>query len=170
MPDSSNLKTAHFNIFYQMNLPTKSDDRINWDDYFLLIAAVVSLRSTCIRRKYGSVIVKDNHIISTGYNGPPTGSPHCLDEGCFREKLNIPHGERYELCRAIHSEMNALIRGNPTDLKGATLYLVGYDCVTGRFIEAKPCALCEPACANAGLKDWVTKSEGLKGELFRRNF
>lgn len=164
------LKTSHFNIFYQMNIPDK-DDRISWDDYFLLIAAIISLRSTCNRRKYGSVIVKDNRIISTGYNGAPTGAPHCLGNECLRMKENIPHGERYDLCRAIHSEVNALSMVNdPSTLYNSIIYIVGYDCETASFIPGIPCQACYEKCKEYGLYKYITKSEGLKGELIEKFF
>lgn len=168
--DKSNLRTSHFNIFYQMNVPANSEERIGWDDYFLLMAAVVSLRSTCFRSKYGSVIVKDNRIVGTGYNGFHSGAPHCLDIGCYRDQQGVPHGERYDLCHSVHSEVNAIIRADAKDLQGATLYIVRYDCANQQFCEASPCQLCRPICINAGLKEWVTRSEGIKGELIKQVF
>lgn len=168
----SKVRTSHFDLFYQMNIPNETSERFNWDEYFLMIAAMVSMRSTCIRRKYGSVIVKDYRIISTGYNNPPTGAPHCIDTGCMREQLNIPQGERYDLCRAIHSEMNAIKNAEieKIDIKDTTLYLVGYDCTKNSFIQGIPCKLCMPLCIKAGLKDWVTCSNGISGEILRRKF
>lgn len=164
------LRASHFDLFYRMNIPDK-DDRISWDDYFLLIAAVVSLRSTCNRRKYGSVIVRDNRIISTGYNGAPTGAPHCLGHECRRMKENIPHGERYDLCRAIHSEVNALSRvRNPFETYNAMIYIIGYDCETSSFIPGIPCQDCYRQCKEYGLYAYITKSEGLKGEIIKKFF
>ena len=129
-----------------MSRPTK-------DDYFLGIAEAVAKRSTCIRRQYGAVIVKNGVIVSTGYNGAPRGSENCCDIGtCWREANGIPHGERYEMCQAIHAEENAIMNANPVDRVGATLYLVGFE--DGRRIEAKPCKMCEKRIKNAQIR-WV---------------
>ena len=123
------------------------------DEYFLGIAEAVAKRSTCIRRQYGAVIVKDGVIKSTGYNGAPRGSENCCDKGeCYREAHHIPHGEQYEKCQAVHAEMNAIINANPADRVGATLYLVGFE--DGKRIEAKPCSLCEKIIKNAQIR-WV---------------
>ena len=86
--------------------------RPSWDEYFLGIADLVSKRSTCLRRRVGAVLVKDRHILATGYNGAPSGLPHCLDIGCLLQQLNVPSGERHELCRALHAEQNALIQAS----------------------------------------------------------
>ena len=95
--------------------------RPTWDEYFIEIAKVVSSRSTCIRRRYGAVIVKDHVIVSTGYNGAPRGSINCIDTNrCKRQELNIPSGERYELCEAVHAEQNAIVNGAPERMKDAT--------------------------------------------------
>jgi dCMP deaminase len=122
------------------------------DAYYLNIALMVATRSTCIRRKYGAVIVKNDRIISTGYNGAARGEDNCCDIGeCERQRLNIPQGERYELCRAVHAEANAIINGNPTDMIGATLYL------NGIFQEnPQPCAMCQRMIANAQIARVVT--------------
>lgn len=123
--------------------------RMSKDEYYLEVAAVVAKRSTCLRRQYGAVIVKDDSIVSTGYNGAARGEPNCCDVGeCWREANNIPHGERYEACRAMHAEQNAIISGNRADMIGATLYLAGFE--NGeRLIDPKPCLMCEHAIKNA---------------------
>lgn len=129
-----------------MSRPTK-------DEYFLGIAEAVAKRSTCIRRQYGAVIVKNDVIVSTGYNGSPRNADNCCDNGvCWREENNIPHGERYEMCQAIHAEENAIMNANPSDRVGATLYLVGIE--DGKRIEAKPCKMCEKRIRNAQIR-WV---------------
>lgn len=133
--------------------------RISKADYYLHIADTVSERSTCLRRRYGSVIVKDDQIISTGYNGSPRGEENCTDKGtCERQKLNIPQGERYELCCAVHSEMNAIISASRRDMIGSTLYLSGRDVVTGELIDAEPCRLCRKMIKNAGIQDVICRN------------
>ena len=127
-------------------------DRIN---YYLDIADAVTERSTCLRRKWGAVIVNHDEIISTGYNGAPRGRKNCDDLGyCLREKLNIPRGERYELCRSVHAEQNAIISAARKDMIGATLYMVGKDAKTGEYVEkSNSCAMCKRVVINAGIKD-----------------
>lgn len=127
------------------------------DTYFLNIAAEVAKRSTCLRRQYGAVIVKDGVIIATGYNGAARGEPNCCDEGvCWREANNIPHGERYELCKAVHAEENALINGDRADMVGATLYLAGFE-NGNRIPDPAPCLMCERKIKNAQIAKFVTK-------------
>lgn len=107
-------------------LKKKKIKRPGWDEYFINIARAVSARATCLRRKYGAVITKDNIIVSTGYNGAPSGMKDCLAVGrCTRKELRIPHGERYELCHSVHAEANAIIRASVHELKGATIYISG---------------------------------------------
>ena len=123
--------------------------RVSLDEYFMEIAEIVKTRSTCIRRQIGAVIVKDNRIITTGYNGAPSGCRHCTEIGsCYRQEHNIPSGERHELCRALHAEQNAIIQaariGNTTD--GATIYVTN-----------QPCVICAKMCINAGIKRIVYK-------------
>lgn len=117
--------------------------RIPKDLYFMLLAVDVSLRSTCLRHKIGSVIVKNGQVISTGYNGAPSGLDHCLELGCLRDKLKIPSGERIEVCRAVHSEVNAVIQAaaNGVDMNGASL-----------FCTHKPCISCTKMLINCGIK------------------
>ena len=120
------------------------------DTYYLNIAKAVSERSTCLRRQYGAVIVKDDQIIATGYNGAPRGEANCDDIGsCYREATGVPHGEKYELCRAVHAEQNAIIAAPRDKMLGAVLYLWGGE--NGQKIDAKPCAICEKLIKNAGL-------------------
>ena len=110
-------------------------------------------RATCLRRKWGAVIVKDDEIIATGYNGAPRGRKNCTDLGkCIREELNIPRGERYELCRSIHAEQNAIISASRKDMMGATLYEVGVDAKTGEYVEkSMPCSMCKRSIINSGI-------------------
>ncbi len=128
-------------------------NRISKEDYYLNIAKAVSLRSTCLRRKYGAVVVKNDTIVSTGYNGAPRGTDNCCDTGeCIRKKLNIPSGERYELCRSVHAEQNAIISANRNDTNGATLYLAGIDADTGVMIDAPDCCMmCKRVVINSGI-------------------
>ncbi len=129
--------------------------RPSWDEYFLEIAKVVSSRSTCLRRRYGAVIVKDNVIVSTGYNGAPRGAVNCIDRGsCRRKELNVPAGERYELCEAVHAEQNAVINGSPERMKEATIYIAGFE-ENGDIADGKPCLLCRRMIQNAMLKEIV---------------
>ncbi len=125
--------------------------RASWDKYFMEIAEIVKTRSTCLRRQVGSVIVKDNRIITTGYNGAPSKTHHCTDVGtCQRIEMNVPSGERHELCRALHAEQNAIIQaaniGVSTD--DATLY-----------VTLQPCVICAKMAINAGIKKIVYKGE-----------
>ncbi len=105
---------------------TDKQSRPEWTEYFLDIARSVGRRSTCLRRKYGAIIVKDKIIISTGYNGAPRGEANCIDTGiCERERLNVPKGQNYELCVAVHAEQNAIINADPVKMKGSTIYIEG---------------------------------------------
>ena len=123
--------------------------RPGWTTYFLDIATAVGRRSTCLRRKYGAIIVKDHIIISTGYNGAPRGEANCIDTGrCERERYNVPKGQRYELCVAVHAEQNAVIAADPVKMKGATIYIAGYN-ADGTLASGKPCLLCRRMLRNA---------------------
>ncbi len=117
--------------------------RPSWDEYFLSIARLVAGRSTCLRNKVGAVLVKDKRILTTGYNGAPSGLDHCLDIGCLREKLGIPSGERHELCRGLHAEQNVIIQAAyyGISVKDATLYCTHH-----------PCIICTKMLINAGIK------------------
>lgn len=145
------LSNKHVRVVEAKSHAHASNTRRDKTNYYLDIAETVASRATCLRRKYGAIIVKDDQIIATGYNGAPRGVPNCCDLGqCTREKNNIPHGERYEQCRAIHAEMNAIISASRTDMLGQTLYLVGLE--NGNYVEnATPCLMCTRAIVNAGL-------------------
>lgn len=136
--------------------------RPNRDRYYLDIAAAVAKRSTCIRRQYGAVIVKNDRIISTGYNGSASGLTNCCDVGtCWREENHIPHGERYEECRAIHAEANAIISGIPGCMDGAVLYLAGFE--NGKRIKRpEPCQMCQRMIINAGIVRVITYEDHRK--------
>ena len=130
-------------------------DRPSWEEYFIEIAKIVSSRSTCLRRRYGAVIVKDNVIVSTGYNGAPRGSINCIDiEKCKRKELNIPAGERYELCEAVHAEQNAIINGSPERMKDAAIYIAGFE-EDNSYADGKPCLLCRRMIRNAQISEIV---------------
>ena len=124
--------------------------RPNWDDYFMEIAEVIKKRSTCIRRQVGAVIVKDNRILTTGYNGVPPKMKHCTEAGCLREKLKVPSGQRHELCRALHAEQNAVIQAakNGIAIDGSTIY-----------ITAQPCIICAKILIASGIKKIVYNGE-----------
>lgn len=131
--------------------------------YYLDIAAAVAARSTCLRRQYGAVIVKNDTIVSTGYNGAARGVPNCCDIGeCWREAHGIPHGEQYEKCQAVHAEANAIINASREEMQGATLYLAGFE--NGeRMSYPVPCEMCARLIKNAGI-DRVMNREFAEGE------
>ena len=128
--------------------------RISKENYYLNIAQTVLERATCLRRVYGAIIVKNDEIISTGYNGAPRGRRNCVDMGyCTRERLQVPRGERYELCRSVHAEANAIISASRRDMVGGTLYLVGRNAQTGELLpDATSCPMCRRHIINAGLE------------------
>lgn len=132
--------------------------RIDKNNYYLNIAETVLERGTCIRRLYGAAIVKNDEIISTGYVGAPRKRKNCTDLGyCMREKLNIPRGERYEMCRSVHAEQNAIISASRKDMIGSTLYLVGKE-ITGEYVKkAMPCMFCKRMIINAGIEKVVIR-------------
>jgi len=151
-------------------------------NYYLDIAQTVAERGTCMRRKFGSIIVKDDEIISTGYVGSPRGRKNCCDLGeCTRERLGIPQGERYELCRSVHAETNAIISAARRDMLGATMYLVCIDANTADLTAGtSPCSMCKRQIINSGIskvvirdsrescraiyvEDWVANDESLEG-------
>ena len=133
--------------------------RPGWDEYFINIARAVSTRATCLRRRYGAVITKDNSIVSTGYNGAPSGMKDCLDVGkCTRKELQIPHGERYELCHSVHAEANAIIRASAEELKDAIIYISGEETGIGEC-QSEPCMMCKRMILNAQIKR-VVYSDG----------
>ena len=130
--------------------------RPNWDEYFMEMAALTARRSTCLRRQVGAVIVRDKHIIATGYNGAPRGLLHCAERGgCYREKLNVPSGERHELCMALHAEQNAIIQAAAFGLgiEGSVIY-----------ITHQPCTICAKMIINAGITRILVK-EGYPDQL-----
>jgi len=131
------------------------DERPSWDEYFMDIAQLVSKRSTCMRRSVGAVLVKDKRVLATGYNGVPSGIRHCAEVGCLREQLNIPSGERVELCRGLHAEQNAIIQAAlyGVSVKGATLY-----------VNLHPCILCTKMLINAGIVQ-IFYGEGYSDQL-----
>lgn len=131
--------------------------RISKDEYYLSIAAAVSKRSTCLRRQYGAVIINNDEIISTGYNGAARGEPNCCDTGeCWREANNIPHGEQYEKCVAVHAEQNAIISAARHEMIGAVLYLAGFSS-DGELASPKPCAICSRLIKNSGITEIVCR-------------
>ena len=132
------------------------DTRPGWDEYFMEMAILTSSRSTCLRRQVGAAIVKDRHIMATGYNGAPRGMKHCVERGgCIREKLNVPSGERHEICMALHAEQNAIIQAATLgqSIEGATMY-----------ITHQPCSICAKMIINAGIRRIVVK-EGYPDQL-----
>ena len=127
----------------------ESKNRPDWDHYFMQMAELTAQRSTCLRRHVGAVIVKDKHIIATGYNGAPRGIAHCDEKGgCLREKLGVPSGERHELCRALHAEQNAIIQAATLgqSIEGATIYITN-----------QPCVICAKMIINAGIERIVVQ-------------
>jgi dCMP deaminase len=124
--------------------------RPSYDEYFMEMAYVVAKRSTCLRRKVGAILVKEKHILSTGYNGAPKGMRHCSETGCLRENMNIPSGERHELCRGLHAEQNAIIQAAVfgVSIKGSVLYCTN-----------TPCVVCVKMLINAGVTEIIYAGE-----------
>ena len=139
--------------------------RPSWDEHWLEMAKTVSKRGTCIRRNFGAVIVKDNIHKSDGYCGAPRGTPNCSDlEKCLREELKIPSGQRYEMCRSVHAEMNAVINAarEGVSIAGGILYLYGEDAKDGSIVDAELCRLCKRVIINVGIQKVVArKKEGI---------
>lgn len=159
-------------------------DRVSKENYYLDIAQTVSERSTCLRKRYGAIIVKNDVIISTGYNGAPRGRKNCSDIGrCTREELGIPRGERYELCRSVHSEANAIISASRESMLGSTLYMCCTDPKTGDIVPGvNSCMMCKRLVLNAGIErvivrdtkdtyrviltdEWIKNDDSLSGEF-----
>ncbi|MPM60679.1 hypothetical protein SDC9_107531 [bioreactor metagenome] len=133
-------------------------ERIGKEAYYLSIAAEVAKRSTCLRRQYGAVIVKNDEIVATGYNGAPRGDANCCDEGsCWRESNNIPHGEQYEKCVAVHAEANAIISASRNEMLGSTLYLSGFEGFDHPIDAPAPCVMCSRMIKNAGIARVINK-------------
>ena len=130
------------------------------ENYYLDIAQAVLGRGTCLRRNFGAIIVKNDQILSTGYAGAPRGRQNCSDLGvCLREKLGVPRGERYELCRSVHAEANAIIHASRSEMTGATLYLVGVDAQTEELVpDASPCSMCKRMIINAGISRVIIRN------------
>jgi len=136
--------------------------RPKWDEYFIAIAKAVSARATCLRRRYGAVITKDNIIVSTGYNGAAAGIKDCLEVGkCTRTELQIPHGERYELCHSVHAEANAIVRASMDELRESTIYISGED-GNAAECQSEPCMMCKRMILNARILK-VVYSDGNGG-------
>ncbi len=158
--------------------------RVTKDNYYLDIARTVAERSTCLRKKYGAIIVRNDVIVSTGYNGAPRGRMNCNDLGyCMRDKLKIPRGERYEMCRSVHSEANAIISASREQMLGATLYMVCVSPEDGSLVPATTsCMMCKRMIINAGISkvivrdndtdyrvidvsDWINDDDSLSGQF-----
>ena len=157
-------------------------DRVSKENYYLDIAQTVAERCTCLRKRYGAIIVKNDVILSTGYNGAPRGRKNCIDLAyCMRDKLNIPRGERYELCRSVHSEANAIINASREQMLGATMYMVCTDPLDGSLVAGtNSCMMCKRMIINAGIsrviirdtpteyriidvQDWIDNDDSLSG-------
>ena len=134
-------------------------NRVSKENYYLDIAQTVAERSTCLRKKYGAIIVRNDVIVSTGYNGAPRGRKNCSDLGyCMRDKLNIPRGERYEMCRSVHSEANAIIAAPREQMRGATLYMTCVDPVDGSLVPGTTsCMMCKRLIINAGISKVIVR-------------
>ena len=158
--------------------------RTDKTNYYLDIAETVLERGTCLRRNFGAIIVNHDEIVSSGYTGAPRGRKNCIDVGvCVRETLGVPRGERYELCRSVHAEMNAIISASRSDMIGATLYLVGREAKTGDYVaNPAPCSMCKRLIINAGItrvvartsktgfsvtdvSEWVENDESIAGKF-----
>jgi len=145
----------------ERNTPLPSPGRPSWEQYFMDIVEIVSRRSTCLRRKVGAILVRDKRILATGYNGAPTGLRHCLERGCLRDELQIPSGERHELCRGLHAEQNAIIQAalHGVSVRGAVLYCTNH-----------PCIICSKMIVNSGITGIVFRegySDRLSEEILR---
>ncbi len=139
----------------------KNEERPNKDEYYLEIAESVCKRSPCIRRQFGAIIVKEDVIVSTGYNGPPRGVVNCTEAGCLKEELDLPHYEQYQWCTAVHAEENAVINAarHGTKVLGGVLYLYGQKYETGETFKGRPCDRCKRTLINAGIQEVITKNK-----------
>lgn len=159
-------------------------ERVSKINYYLDIAETVAERSTCLRKKYGAIIVKNDIIVATGYNGSPRGRKNCSDlQFCMREKLGIPRGERYELCRSVHAEANAIISASAEESRGATIYMACVNPSDGTLVGGtSSCAMCKRMIINAGIErvivrndkenftifdvtDWIENDDSLSGQF-----
>ncbi len=132
------------------------NSRPDWDTYWMGVVEAISKRSTCLRHNIGAAVVHDKTVVSTGFNGAPRELPHCSEIGCLRDKLKIPSGTRHEICRGVHAEQNAIIRGDPLRMVGATIY-----------VNAKPCTICAKMIINSGIKrvvyiEYYPSNEGIE--------
>ena len=136
-------------------------ERVSKHNYYLDIAQTVAERSTCLRKKYGAIIVKNDVIVSTGYNGAPRGRKNCTDlMYCMRDKLNIPRGDRYELCRSVHSEANAIVAAPREQMLGATLYMACVDPKDGSIVAGTTsCMMCKRQVINAGIETVIVRDD-----------
>ncbi|MDO8785170.1 MAG: cytidine/deoxycytidylate deaminase family protein [Syntrophales bacterium] len=152
--------TDSFNFHSQGQETGQKNQRPDWDEYFMDIADLVARRSTCRRRAVGALLVRERRILTTGYNGAPTGMRHCGDTGCLREQLGIPSGERHELCRGLHAEQNALLQAamHGVSVKGATLYSTNH-----------PCIICAKMIINGGIA-MVIFREGYRDKMAEEMF
>ena len=157
-------------------------NRVSKENYYLDIAQTVAERCTCLRKRYGAIIVKNDVILSTGYNGAPRGRKNCIDLNyCMRNKLNIPSGERYEMCRSVHAEANAIINASREQMLGSTLYMVCTDPISEELVAGtNSCMMCKRMIINAGIdkvvirdtptdyrvinvQDWINNDDSLTG-------
>ena len=139
--------------------------RIDKDKYYCHIAEAVSMRSTCLRRHYGAIIVCNDEIVATGYNGAPRGEENCDDIGtCYRMIHNIPKGEQYEMCKAVHAEQNAIISAARRDMIGGTIYIVGKE-MDGSYANPAPCKICRRMIINAGISRCIGLVDGIPCEI-----
>lgn len=140
-----------------IDTPEQGARRISKAAYYMTAAKAISLRSTCLRRRYGAVVVKNDSIVASGYNGSPRGLQNCVDKGsCYRQDMGIPHGSNYELCKSVHAEQNAIInaaRNGGSSIIGGTIYIFGYDPLEpSRDFEVRPCIMCSRFIINAGIE------------------
>ena len=159
-------------------------DRVDKNNYYLNIAETVAARSTCLRKTWGAVIVNHDEIISTGYNGAPRGRKNCSELGkCIRNELNVPRGERYEMCRSVHAEANAIISASRQEMLGSTLYMVGINLDDNNYVKnSSSCSMCKRMIINAGInkvivrddkknyrtinvQDWIDNDESVDGTM-----
>jgi dCMP deaminase len=148
------------NIIECTKYKSKIRIRMGKIEYYLQIAKAVAQRSSCLRRIYGAIIVQNDEIIATGYNGSPRGNTNCIDIGsCWRQDNNIPSGEQYEKCKSVHAEQNAIISASRKDMIGSTMYLYGYDIEKDVEIDAVPCTICERFIQNVGITRVITKKD-----------
>ncbi|MHA1506997.1 MAG: deoxycytidylate deaminase [Candidatus Asgardarchaeia archaeon] len=147
----------------------KTNDRPSKDEYYLNIAKAVSMRSTCLRRRFGAIIVKNDTIVSTGYNGPARGVVNCTEVGCLKDELNAPEYGAYDLCPGVHAEENAIINAarSGTSVKDGKLYIYGYYAKTGKPSASIPCDRCKRAIINAGIVEVITMDD--KGRIIKYN-